>query len=100
MAGTKRRRIGPRQHGLTPRALEAWRVGDWHTLNAELGIRPWMVSPFDAAARPTRDDGSPWAQSWPRAAELRRRLIEAAGPPGRVGRHGEPLGPRRGCMNP
>jgi hypothetical protein len=54
-----------------------------------------MVSPFDATGPepPVWGRKTPWGNSWPGAWELRRALIEVAGPPGRVGRHGEPLGP-------
>jgi hypothetical protein len=94
---TKRRKLVPRKAGISAAALEAWHVGDWHGVNRELGIRLWEVSPFDAPAhnRPPDDDRTPHAESFAKAAELRRRLIELGGPPGRVGRHGDPLGPAR-----
>jgi hypothetical protein len=90
---TKRRKLTAQRIGLSSAALEAWRGGDLHALNRELGVRPWMISPFDAGSKPSIGAKSEWASSWPRAAGLRAALIEAAGPPGRVGRHGQPLGP-------
>ena len=78
--------------GLTPKALEAWRIGDWHALNRELGLNVHETSPFDA----TLPEPPEWAgASYRRAFELRQALIEAAGPPGRVGLHGDPRGPAR-----
>jgi hypothetical protein len=65
------------------RGGRGWRAGDWHALNRAFGVRPWQVSPFDATGT-APNPGSPWS-------ELRQALIAAAGPPGRVGRHGEPL---------
>lgn len=66
---TKRRRIPPRQAGLSERALEAWRAGDFHTLNCEVGIRPWQISPFDALThRPDPQHPHPaYDTTWPNA---------------------------------
>ena len=65
-------------------------------MNRELDIKPWQVSPFDATPREKRpDEATAYSESFARAAELRRTLIELGGPPGRVGRHGDPLGPAR-----
>ena len=89
---TRRRKVAPRQTGISVRALEAWRIGDWHGLNRELGLNVHETSPFDA----TLPEPPEWAgASYRRAFELRERLIEAAGPPGRVGLHGDPRGPAR-----
>jgi hypothetical protein len=103
---TKRRKLTPRTIGISSAAIAAWREGGFHTLNRELGIGPHQHSPFDA----TRATPPPWIQDnwntdlrgglsgvagWRHAWGLRQRLIELAGPPGRVGRHGEPLGPGR-----
>ena len=78
--------------GLTPKALEAWRIGDWHALNRELGLNVHETSPFDA----TLPEPPEWAgASYRRAFELRQALIDQGGPPGRVGRHGDPLGAAR-----
>ena len=89
---TRRRKVAPRQTGISIRALEAWRIGDWHGLNRELGLNVHETSPFDA----TLPEPPEWAgASYRRAFELRQALIGAAGPPGRVGRHGDPLGPAR-----
>ena len=89
---TRRRKVAPRQTGISVRALEAWRIGDWHALNRELGLNVHETSPFDA----TLPEPPEWAgASYRRAFELRQALIEAAGPPGRVGLHGDPRGPAR-----
>ena len=90
---TRRRKMAPdKRTGLTPKALEAWRIGDWHALNRELGLNVHETSPFDA----TLPEPPEWAgASYRRAFELRQALIEAAGPPGRVGLHGDPRGPAR-----
>jgi hypothetical protein len=82
------------QHGITAELCEAWHQGDWHLVNRLTGTMPWMISPFDALTRDPRDQ-SEYGKSQPRALEWRRRLIEAAGPPGRCNRHGEPLGPAK-----
>jgi hypothetical protein len=85
----------------TAEAVQAWRIGDYHGLYDALGL-PWEdLSPFDASEDDEPEDPPQSliastecpVQSWHRAIALRRRLIEIAGNPGRVGRHGEPLGP-------
>ena len=43
---TKRRRIAPRQHGITERACQAWRQGDCDALRAALGLKPWEILPW------------------------------------------------------
>jgi hypothetical protein len=82
---------------ITPEVVEAWRVGDWHGLNRLLGVKPWETSPFDidedgeilrAPLIAIPDD---WSRDEKRAVRLRRALLEIC-PPGRVGRHGDPLG--------
>jgi hypothetical protein len=92
----KRRLHKGRAHRITDDALEAWRIGDFHALNRALDIRPWMVSPFDAdGPEPpewARGKGDVWGESWPLGWELRCELLKS-GPPGHVGRHGEPEGP-------
>jgi hypothetical protein len=92
---TKRRRLANRQVGIPPAALEAWRVGDFHKLNRALGIRPWQPSPFDVTSREppaSAPVNTPFYDAWPHAWALREALLQH-GPPGRVGRHGLPLGP-------
>jgi hypothetical protein len=85
--------MAPEQRArLTAKALEAWRIGDWHGLNRELGLNVHETSPFDARA-PTPPEWAGASYRW--AFELRQALIEQGGPPGRVGRHGDPLGPAR-----
>jgi hypothetical protein len=80
---------------ITAEAAEAWRQGDFHLLNRLLAFYPHQISPFDAGGRPPKEGelNPGYAATWPRAAEMRKRLIEVAGPPGHWNRHGEPLGP-------
>jgi len=67
-------------------------MGDKVTLDRQLSIKPWQMSPFEVTAEPPYDRRTPWGESWDRAQELRDALIAIAGQPGRVGRHGQPLG--------
>jgi hypothetical protein len=94
---TKRKRLVNRQVGIPAAALEAWCIGDLHGLHRALGIKPWQESPFyaDVPEPPSwmRPDEVRIREDWVRALALRCRLIEMAGEPGGVGRHGEPLGP-------
>ena len=90
---TKRRKLSPERLSFSAAALEAWRIGDKQTLHREIAWKPWLISPFDAAEKFVGKHNPDWLASLPRAKELRAALIEAAGPPGRVGRHGVPLGP-------
>jgi hypothetical protein len=63
---TKRRKLTARPIGLSAAALEAWRRGDFHALARALAIGPWRAG-------------------WPRAQELQRALLAAAGePPARL----------------
>ena len=91
---TKRVKRQPQRHGLTEAALAAWRIGDKAALRGALGIKPWQISPFDVAGyRPTPGrTPNAYDQSWPRALELRKALMLAAGPPGKFDRHGRPMG--------
>jgi hypothetical protein len=58
---TKRRRLANRQIGIPAGAIGAWLAGHFHRLDAELGIYPHMVSPFDVdAPEPPR-----WASGSP-----------------------------------
>jgi hypothetical protein len=102
MAGTRRRRIHATRIGISAEAAYAWQRGDLHACHKALGIMPFDVSPF------TTDDAEPpqymldeesagiekpyGAASWRRAWELRCALVELAGPPGPMDRHGRPLG--------
>jgi hypothetical protein len=90
---SKRRKLASRQVGLSARAIEAWRIGDFHGLNRALAIRPWQASPFptrltalgvDQGSYPIAQSGHPaWhdLNCYGRAQELQRALIEAAGEP-------------------
>jgi hypothetical protein len=89
---TKRVKRTPTRVALSEAALAAWRIGDFHALNRALGVTPHEVSPFDADDY--ADDAIvPESRRLPRARELAATLLAQAGPPGGVGRHGEPLGP-------
>ena len=90
---TKRRKLSTRQIGIPEAAIAAWRAGDLHELNRLLGIRPWQPSPFDVTTPGPPAWASvsgPFHTAWPRAWEIRQALLQH-GPPGRFGRHGEPL---------
>jgi hypothetical protein len=97
---TTRRRI-PRtsvSHRITPEVIEAWRIGDQNDVDRLLNVGGQTFSPFDVddagnvvsepllASPPGSDLG------FELAVRLRRALLEIC-PPGRVGRHGDPLGP-------
>lgn len=91
---TKRTRRPRGRQGITPGALAAWRAGDKHALHRELAIKPWECSPFNADGPcPGFEKEQGRAEFWAKAVEQRRALVELAGSPGRVGRHGKPLGP-------
>jgi hypothetical protein len=95
---TKRARKTPIRVGIPPRALEAWRIGDELGVIRALGLQPWQPSPFHVndPEPPANMAGTMFASSWPHVWELRQALLEMSGPPGRVGRHGQPLGPQGG----
>jgi hypothetical protein len=90
---TKRVRTSRTTTGqITAEACTAWRAGDFHELNRLLKFFPFEHSPFDAGGPPPERTGNPfYDKTWPRAAEMRRQLIEAAGEPGRMDQHGRPL---------
>jgi hypothetical protein len=92
---TKRVKRTPERIGITAAAAQAWRVGDFHMVNRELGVAPCDWSPFDVTDGPPPSwIKGPWqARSWRRGQELRRALLEVAGEPGQYDRHGSPLGP-------
>jgi hypothetical protein len=98
---TKRTRVTRTTAGqITAEVCAAWQAGDFHLLNRLLQVWPWQASPFDAVGAPPErgtfgTETTLYEQSWPRAVRLRRQLIELGGPPGRVGRHGQPLGPAK-----
>ena len=92
MPGTKRRRIAPRQRGITDRACQAWREGDCDALRAALSIKPWEILPWplrltalgcDPQCPPPPEDNRPWCASWPKAVALQAELYRLAGPPPR-----------------
>ena len=84
---------------LNQAAIEAWRIGDAVTLSRALQIKPWQYHVWPTAVyslgvdpddRP--EDADQPHRGWQRAVDLQRALLEIC-PPGRVGRHGLPLGP-------
>jgi hypothetical protein len=93
-----RRPRSPSPDAISSEAVRAWHIGDFHALNRELAVAPCDFSPFDVSAEgapPAYIAQSPWRlMAWRRGQELRRQLLRH-GPPGRVGRHGDPLGPAR-----
>jgi hypothetical protein len=95
MPGAKRRKVAQVRHGITAKAIKAWRQGDFHGLNPIARNRAAPDQPIRRAPAPCEGE-TPWcAVTRPREVELRRPLIELAGPLGRIGRHGEPLEPRK-----
>jgi hypothetical protein len=96
---TKRVKRSPMVIGISAAAAEAWRVGDFHEVHREFGLAPGDWSPFDVSGNGSAPPawlvrkGSWQLASWHRAVELRRVLLEVAGPPGRHDCHGTPLGP-------
>ena len=99
---TKRRRLANRQIGIPAAAVEAWRVGDFHGLNQALGVYPHQFAPWplEVSMLGVNPDGPDHREhdpiyGWERAVALQRALL-AICPPGRVGRHGQPLGPAHG----
>jgi hypothetical protein len=102
---TKRRKVAPRLSGLTPAAVDAWRAGDYMALHRALGLSPWDASPLPLSVTPLGcDQRTPeqnakmayehrlYHATWPKALQLQLQLMAIAGNPGRVGRHGKPLG--------
>ncbi len=72
---SKIRRDGSR---ITVEAIEAYCAGDWMALHRALDLRPWQINPIDVdPGTPPPDGGSPWADSFPKALQLRAEL-EAA----------------------
>jgi hypothetical protein len=64
---------------IRPEVVEAFKAGDYVALHLALGLKPWEASPLDVGRGPVpayAGDG-PWAESWPRAQELRRAIEEA-----------------------
>jgi hypothetical protein len=94
-----RRSRAPTADAITHEVCAAWTAGDFHELNRLLGVAPCDTSPFDATrARPpewSRSETVYYRLSWDRAWQLRQALLKLAGRPGKVGRHGEPLGRAR-----
>jgi hypothetical protein len=99
---TKRTKRIPARVGLSEAAIAAWRAGDFHGLARALELVPFKPHPWpleltalgcDQGPVPA-DAGELWRQGWPRAQLLQRALLEAAGPPGLMDRHGEPGEPR------
>jgi hypothetical protein len=91
-----RRPRSPSPDALTPEAIRAWHLGDFHQVARECAIAPCDWHPFDVSTNglPPAYVRSSWQlASWNRAQELRRALLEVAGEPGECDRHGEPLGP-------
>jgi hypothetical protein len=86
---TKRQKIAPQNVSISAAAIEAWRAGDFHGLNRAFKIRPWQRTPWPLRLtllgadpkRPPRSPSGPYDESWSRAVEFQRALLEAAGEP-------------------
>jgi hypothetical protein len=99
---TKRTKRNPARVGLSEAAIAAWKIGDFHALARALELVPFQPHPWPLELTalgchqgpPPADAGELWRQGWPRAQLLQRALLEVAGEPGMMGRHGEPGEPR------
>jgi hypothetical protein len=95
---TKRVKRAPARVGLNEAAIKAWLAGDFHGLARALELVPFQPHPWPIELTALgchqgpapADAGELWRQGWPRAQALQRALYEVAGPPGQMGRHGEP----------
>jgi hypothetical protein len=98
---TKRTKRTPARVGLNEAAVAAWRAGDFHALARALDLVPFRPHPWPLELTALGCDQGPppayagefWREGWPRAQALQRALYEVAGPPGRMGHHGEPREP-------
>jgi hypothetical protein len=80
MSGPKRiSRLQPRNR-ITPEAVAAFKAKDWTALHLALGLKPWEMNPLDVhkKSEPSRDNPSPWFQSWWKVRRLRKELEAAA----------------------
>ncbi len=88
----KRRLIKGRVHRITPEAIEAFAAGDFLALHQALGLKPWEVSPLPLEIEllgvdqgpPPADSSWAWRQSWPKAQELQRLLLQDVPNPSRA----------------
>ena len=83
MAGTRRRRIAHRHIGISEKALEAWRAGDYWGLWRELGLRLWQMPDWDEDPPGTDNRPASLRRAYPApdVAACKAALIELAGPP-------------------
>ena len=77
MSTPRRRTRAPAAHGITAAALAAFKAGNRKALHHELRLRPWAVSPLDAAGECPWPPTTAGATSWPSSVALREAL-EAA----------------------
>ncbi len=70
----KKRRSKARPHPITPEAVLAWRTGDESEVRTLLGLKPWQLSPFDAAQDCPYPTGTMGEQSYQLAQQLRMEL--------------------------
>lgn len=83
----KRRASKVRHHRITQDAIDAFLAGDYCALHRALGLKPWEASPLPLEVTPLGVDQSPsdgpehllFHESWPKAQELQRELLEATG---------------------
>ncbi len=74
----RRANIRRADHAVTDHAVAAYCAGDWLELHRALGLKPWQINPLDVdPGAPPPDGSSPWADSFPKALQLRAEL-EAA----------------------
>lgn len=71
---------------ITPAAIEAFRANDFKSLHHALGLRPWEMSPLPRdieplgcdPERPPNSGTTLFDQSFERAVELQRALLQAS----------------------
>ena len=98
---TRRTKLAARRVALSPAAIDAWQQGDFHGLARALDLMPFQPHPWPYTHTSLGCDQGPcpaalgdlWRSGWARAQALQKALYEAAGEPGRMDRHGRPLGP-------
>jgi hypothetical protein len=79
----KKRAAKGRAHKITPEAVEAFKAGDYRALHRALGLAPWEASPLPIEVTALGVDQGPpgpgadlWVESWPKAQELQRLLLQ------------------------
>lgn len=77
MASKRKRTTRNLAQRVTARAIAAFAAGDAMTLQRELRLPPWQLSPLDVAGRCLYPPHTSGAITWPDSVALRRELIHA-----------------------